>query len=128
MEHFIKQKSISELRYGIGILLSVLTIFGTFLLMYEYFFEPHYWKNRWRLNRYLNKGLVKVEYLRRGPFGRDIKIYNLKIEDSEYSLWIWNNQEMTLGDDYIGLFNNSLITRLLNRIAIKKIQKLAEQN
>ena len=128
MEHFIKEKSISELRYGIGTLLSVLTIFGIFLLMYEYFFEPHYWKNRWRLNRYLNKGLVKVEYLRRGPFGRDIKIYNLKIEDSEYSLWIWNNQEMTLGDDYIGLFNNSLITRLLNRIAIKKIQKLAEQN
>ena len=126
MKHFVKINS-SQLRISIGALLSALTLFGVFFLMYEYFFELQYWKNRWRLHRYLNKGLVKVEYLRNSPYD-NIKIYSLKIEDSEYSLSIWNNEEMTLGDDYIGLFNGSLITKILNRIAIKKLQKLAEQN
>ena len=128
MEHFIKSKSINKVRFYIGIFLSIITLMGAFLIMYECFFEPHYWKNRWRLNRYLNKGLVKVEYLRTPPLNGNIKIYNLKIDNTDYSLWIWNNEVISLNDDYIGLFNGSLITKTLNKIAVKKLLKLAEQN
>jgi hypothetical protein len=134
MKHFVKEKEENSIKIVFFIALSVLTLFGVFLLMYEYWVTPHYWKNRWRFNRLLNKNMVKIEFLGESLINMDIKKYLVTIEDSEYSLWVWKNNYITLDDadyknsDYIGLFTGSLITKHLNKLAIKKIQKILKDN
>jgi hypothetical protein len=142
MKHFIKENgynpSIAFILFFA--LMNVIFCLIPFVFFYEAFVEPHYWKNRWRLHRLLNRGLVKVKYNRvSSVFGDNIKTYDLTIEDEEYSLWIWNGDSFTLDGpmdssygvtdrNYIGLFKGSLITRLLNRVAIKKLTQLAEHS
>jgi hypothetical protein len=133
MKHFVKEKEENSIKIVFFIALSVLTLFGVFLLMYEYWVTPHYWKNRWRFNRLLNKNMVKIKLI--GKPTENISAYLVTIEDSEYSLWVWNSNSMTLDNvdyidnsDYIGLFAGSLITRHLNKLAIKKIQKILKDN
>jgi hypothetical protein len=138
MEHFVKSNEngrVSTLRLVVACILMIPTLGVPFWLMYEYFFENHYWKNRWRLNRLLNKGKVKVTYLKTSDimYG-NIDMYSVVIDNKEYSLWIWDNESMTLGEidnpssDYIGLFTGSMITRWLNKSAIKELQLLANEN
>jgi hypothetical protein len=138
MEYFVKSSEkiwSNNLRVIISCILMIPTLGVPFWLMYEYFFKPKYWKNRWRLNRLLNKGDVKVtHYKTSNIIGDNIDMYSLFIGDKEYSLWIWNNSYMTLSDendptcDYIGLFVGSVITRWLNKSAINELQFLANEN
>lgn len=138
MEHFVKSnenRPVPVLSLVIAIILMIPTLGAPFWLMYECFFERHYWKNRWTLNRLLNKGKVKVRYLKTSDimYGK-IDMYSVVIDNKEYSLWIWDNKSMTLGEidtpssDYIGLFTGSMITRWLNKSAIKELQLLANEN
>jgi hypothetical protein len=133
MKHFVKEKEENSIKIVFFIALSILTLSGVFLLMYEYWVIPHYWKNRWRFNRLLNKNMVKIKLI--GKPTENISAYLVTIEDSEYSLWVYNSNSMTLDNvdnsdyaDYIGLFAGSLITRHLNKLAIKKIQKILKDN
>ena len=138
MEHFLKSyenETVRVLSLFIVVILMIPTLGAPFWLMYECFFERHYWKNRWTLNRLLNKGKVKITYLRTSNIMYDsIDIYSVMIDNKEYSLWIWGNKSMTLGEidnpscDYIGLFTGSVITRWLNKKAIKELQLLANEN
>lgn len=135
MKHF-EPKNENELSIFKTMIMAFLTIFTLgipWIFFYELWAEPHYWKNRWRLHRLLNKGLVKVEHLNTSSFyGDHIKIYSIYIDDIEYSVWIYSSGAMTLdcvglrNNDFIGLFIGSVITKLLNRIAIRKITQLAE--
>ena len=115
--------------------LTIFTLGTTWIFMYEMWAEPGYWKNRWKLHRLLKAGKVKVKYARSSSiYGDQIKAYDVDIEGIEYSLWIWNEKNMTLdksilvNNDYIGLFTGSLTTKWLNRIAVKKILQLAEHS
>ena len=140
MKHFIKDEGYNPSVWIILFFafLTVFTLGVPFLFFYEAFAEPHYWKNRWRLHHLLNRGLVKVKYNRGSSiFGDNIKAYDVTIEDEEYSLWIWNEDSMTLDGpmdlsygktdrNYIGLFKGSVITKWLNRVAIKKLTQLSE--
>jgi len=120
--------------------LNVFLIMLPFVFFYEVWAEPHYWKNRWRLHRLLKRGLVKVKYTKgTSIFGDKIKSYDVIIEDEEYSLWIWNEDSMTLDGpmdftynnkdrNYIGLFKGSIITRWLNHVAVRKLKQLAEHS
>ena len=142
MKHFIKDNDYEpSLAFIIFFaLLNVILCLIPFVFFYEAFAEPHYWKNRWRLHRLLNRGLVKVKYNRgTSIFGDQIKTYDVTIEDEEYSLWIWNDDSFTLDGpmdssfektdrNYIGLFKGSLITRWLNRVALRKLKQLAEHS
>jgi hypothetical protein len=140
MKHFIKETDIeySPFKTTLMAILSFPLLFTPFFIFYEMWAEPHYWKNRWKLHHLLNKGHVKVKELGVSPvFHDNIVMYDILIDDTKYSLWIWNNISMTLSEpldsqrphrDYIGLFKGSLITRALNRIAIRKIKQLALHN
>jgi hypothetical protein len=137
MEHFKPNKDYapSLLKVLSMAFLTVFTLGIPFFFMYEMWAEPAYWKNRWKLHRLLNRGKVKVKYARSTSiYGDQIKAYDLDIEGVEYSLWIWNEKNMTLdksilaNNDFIGLFTGSLTTKWLNRIAVKKILQLAEHS
>jgi hypothetical protein len=143
MSHFIKDRGYNPSIVFIlaFAFLNIIFFLIPFIFFYEAFAEPHYWKNRWRLHRLLNRGLVKVKFDKRSSiFGDQIKAYDIIIENEEYSLWIWNGSEMTLDGpmdyssysktdrNYIGLFKGSIITRWLNRIAVKKLTKLSENS
>lgn len=124
-KHFIEEKSLSIVRVLIATLLLLPTLGATFWLMYEYFYVEHYWVNRWRLNRYIDNGMVELS---NHSTHRDIDIYTLKIEGVEYSLWLWGDNYMSLGDydsptkDYIGLFKGSLMSSWLTKKIIKKLR------
>ena len=104
-------------------------------LFYEYWGQPKYWKNRWRLHRLLTKNKVKV-VSKKNDDRSDIVRYKISIEGVEYELDIWQKNgfsgrspEMTLGnigESYIGLFKGSLITKWLNKKAIKSIRELSD--
>ena len=116
-----------------------LVLMSSIWLLYEYWGQPKYWKNRWRLHRLIKANKVKV--ISKNDGGK-ITRYNIKIEGSEYELDIWQNKnllnwwgftgrgdEMTLGttgESYIGLFKGSLITKWLNKRAIKAIRELSD--
>ncbi len=135
MEHFKSNKDYTPSLFVILSMafLAVFTLGASFLFAYEVWTEPAYWKNRWKLHRLLNRDRVKVKYARSNSiYGDQIKAYDLDIEGVEYSVWIWNEKNMTLdksilsNDNFIGLFTGSLTTKWLNRIAVKKILQLAE--
>jgi len=140
MEHFVKDGDFNPSVAFIIFFafLNVIFCLIPFVFFYEAFNEPHYWKNRWRLHQLLNRGLIKVKFDRGlSIFGDSIKAYEVTIEDEKYSLWIWNEDSMTLDGpmdfsynktyrNYIGLFKGSLTTKWLNRVAIKKLTQLSE--
>jgi len=142
MTHFVKENNYEpSLAFILFFaLLNVFLIMTPFVFFYEAFAEPHYWKNRWRLHRLLKRGLVKVKYNKgTSILGDQIKTYDVTIEDQEYSLWIWDETSMTLDGpmnssyektdrNYIGLFKASVITRWLNRVALRKLKQLAEHS
>ena len=137
MEHFKSNKDYTPSLFVILSMafITVFTLGATFFFAYEMWAEPAYWKNRWKLHRLLNRGKVKVKYNRSTSiYGDQIKAYDLDIEGVEYSLWIWNEKNMTLdysilsNNDFIGLFTGCITTKWLNRIAVKKILQLAEHS
>lgn len=136
MEHFELSKDTSPgIIKMIGfIFLSIFTLGFISFFLYEMFVEPHYWKNRWKLHRLLNRGKVHVKYNSSNSiYGDQIKVYDIDIEGVEYSLWIWDKKNMTLDSinsntDYIGLFKASAITKWLNRIAINEIIRLCNES
>lgn len=126
--HFVREGS--RIR---GIIIACILMIPTFGLpmwgIYEMFFEPHYWKNRWKLYRLLTKKKVKVSLIHTTQvFGNDISYYSIEIDGSRYNISIWDGEKMTLekeessNDNYIGLFIGSPVTSLINRKTIKMIQ------
>ena len=102
---------------------------------YEMFFEPHYWKNRWRLYLLLRRGKVEIEHLNDFEFMGGLSQYRLVIDGSIYHVSIWSTGASFLGEptmtlqeepfgteDYVGLFIGSPITRWLNRKTINLIE------
>lgn len=134
MKHFTEDNSKSWFSYTIMILLFPLAG-ASMWIFYEYWGEPKYWKNRWCLHRLLKKGKVKVKSAEKGK-QPCIDRYVIDIEGREYGLDIWNEKEMTLSEgkgvpysqniSYIGLFKGSLITKWLNKKAIKEIDKISD--
>lgn len=136
MTHFIKAEGsqINILKVILNIVLFIPTLGAPMWLFYEYWAVEHYWKNKWRLNRLLNKGLVTAAYVDdTSIFSNHIKKYTVNIEGVSYMVWIWDNESMTLDDidyknnDYIGLFSGSLITKWLTKKTIRRIKFLSEQ-
>jgi|LakMenE18May11ns_1017448.scaffolds.fasta_scaffold9703586_2 hypothetical protein len=136
MAHFkLAEKDLNIFKTISMAFLTIFTLGIPWIFFYEMWAEPHYWKNRWKLHRLLNKGLVKVGHLKtRSFYGDHLTIYSVYIEDIEYSVWIYASGEMTLdcaglrNNDYIGLFAGSVTTKLLNRIAVRKLKQLAEHS
>lgn len=139
MTHFTDDNSKSIL--SIVIMITLFPLFAVSMwVFYEYWGEPKYWKNRWRLHRLLKKGKVKVKSAEKGK-QPCIDRYVIDIEGREYGLDIWNEKEMTLSEgkgvpyglnisylsnNYIGLFKGSLITKWLNNKAIKEIGEISD--
>ena len=132
MTHFTEDNTKNWFSYAIMILLFPLAG-ASMWIFYEYWGEPKYWKNRWRLHRLLKKGKLKVKAADKGK-QPCIDRYVIDIEGHEYRLDIWNEKEMTLSEErsgfynknYIGLFKGSLITKWLNRKAIKEIDEISD--
>lgn len=135
MTHFTEDNTKSWFSYAIMILMFPLGG-ASMWIFYEYWGEPKYWKNRWRLHRLLKKGKVKVKASDKGK-QPCIDRYVIDIEGQEYRLDIWSEKEMTLSKEergfnlfynknYIGLFKGSLITKWLNRKAIKEIGEISD--
>jgi hypothetical protein len=140
MTHFTEDNTKSWFSYAIMILMFPLAG-ASMWIFYEYWGEPKYWKNRWRLHKLLKKGKVKVKTSDKGK-QPCIDRYVIDIEGNEYRLDIWNEKEMTLSTEssvpyglnfstltsknYIGLFKGSLITKWLNKKAIKEIDKISD--
>ena len=133
-KHFVKEGN-RTLRIVIACILMMPTLCLPFWGVYEMFFEPHYWKNRWRLYLLLRRGKVEIEHLNDFEFMGGVSQYRLQIDDSTYHVSIWNAgtsffeeptmtlQEESFGtEDYIGLFIGSPITKWLNRRTINLIQ------
>lgn len=131
MTHFTEDNTKSWFSYTIMILMFPL-VGASMWIFYEYWGEPKYWRNRWQLYRFLKKDKVKIKSVQKS-FG-DICRYVIDIEGQEYRLDIWNGKEMTLCKEnftishgnYIGLFNGSLITKWLNKKAIKSIIEISD--
>lgn len=94
MTHFTEDNSNSWIYIAI-MMLTFPLVGAPMWIFYEYWAEPKYWKNRWRLHKLLKKGKVKVKSAQKGkqPY---IDRYVIDIEGQEYSLDIWNEKEMTL--------------------------------
>ena len=130
MAHFTEDNSKSILSIVIMILMFPL-VGASMWIFYEYWGEPKYWKNRWRLHRLLKKDKVKVK---KSAQNGDICRYIIDIEGQEYRLDIWNGKEMTLCNEnftishgnYIGLFRGSLIANWLNKKAIESIKDISD--
>jgi hypothetical protein len=132
--HFVKESN-KTLQIVVGCILMIPTICLPFWGVYEMFFEPHYWKNRWRLYRLLRRGKVEIEHLNDFEFMGGLSQYRLVIDGSIYHVSIWSTgasffgeptmtlQEEPFGtEDYIGLFIGSPITKWLNRKTINLIE------
>ena len=128
MTHFTEDNSKSWIYIAI-MMLTFPLVGAPMWIFYEYWAEPKYWKNRWRLHKLLKKGKVKIKSDNKGNgYAR----YMIDIEGQEYQLDIWNDKEMTLdvfsttSKNYIGLFKGSLITKWLNKKAIKTIGEISD--
>ena len=132
--HFVKERN-KTLRIVLGCILMMPTLFLPFWGAYEMFFEPHYWKNRWKLYRLLRQGKVTVEHLDDIQFMGGLSQYQLVIDESVYHVSIWSTSASFFGepvmtlekelygtDDYIGLFIGSPVTNWLNRKTINLIK------
>lgn len=129
MTHFTEDNSKSWIYIAI-MMLTFPLVGAPMWIFYEYWAEPKYWKNRWRLHKLLKNGKVKVKSAQKGK-QPCIDRYVIDIEGQEYSLDIWKEKEMTLdvfskGKNYIGLFKGSLITKWLNKKAIKTIGEISD--
>lgn len=128
MTHFTEDNSKNWIYIAI-MMLTFPLVGAPMWIFYEYWAEPKYWKNRWRLHKLLKKGKVKIKSDNKGNgYAR----YMIDIEGQEYQLDIWNDKEMTLdvfsttSKNYIGLFKGSLITKWLNKKAIKTIGEISD--
>ena len=128
MTHFTEDNSKNWISIAI-MMLTFPLVAASFWLFYEYWAEPKYWKNRWRLHKLLKKGKVKIKSDNKG---NGYAKYMIDIEGEEYQLDIWSEKEMTLdvfsttSKNYIGLFKGSLITKWLNKKAIKTIGEISD--
>lgn len=128
MTHFTEDNSKNWIYIAI-MMLTFPLVGAPMWIFYEYWAEPKYWKNRWRLHKLLKNGKVKVKSDNKG---NGIARYMIDIEGQEYQLDIWNDKEMTLdvfsttSKNYIGLFKGSLITKWLNKKAIKTIGEISD--
>lgn len=135
---FTKDNTASAWRKTVGIATMIL-IWGMFA-MYEYWAEPKYWKNRWRLWKAIRKGKVKhlscnrdIQCILSDPKRLTIERHLIEIDGRRYELDIWNGKSMTLDDEqragnsYIGLFTGSVTTKILNRHAIRSIRAMADK-
>jgi hypothetical protein len=135
---FTRDNTASAWRKTIGFATMIL-IWGMFA-MYEYWAEPKYWKNRWRLWKAIRKGKVKhlacdrdIEEILMYPKKLIIERHLIEIDGRRYELDIWSGHSMTLNDDhragssYIGLFTGSITTNILNRHAIRSIRNMADK-
>lgn len=134
MTHFTEDNSNSWIYIAI-MMLTFPLVCAPMWIFYEYWAEPKYWKNRWRLHKLLKNGKVKVKSAQKGKQLLILRLcidrYVIDIEGQEYSLDIWNEKEMTLdvfskSKNYIGLFKGSLITKWLNKKAIKTIGEISD--
>ncbi len=135
---FTRDNTASAWRKTIGFATMIL-IWGMFA-MYEYWAEPKYWKNRWRLWKAIRKGKVKhlacdrdIEEILMYPKKLTIERHLIEIDGRRYIIAIWSGHSMTLDDEhragssYIGLFTGSITTKILNRHAIRSIRNMADK-
>lgn len=115
----------------LGIISAILTAGISFIVSYEFFFERQYWKNRFRLLKYLRQGKVELESIRiiNSLTWGDISEYTVKINEVVYQVWIWENDNRVSfisygGSSYIGLFIGSPVMLFINNRIIKRIRSL----
>jgi len=123
----------SGTRMILGFILAIPTLFMSMHLFYEYFFEHHYWHNRFRLWKLLKQNRVEIISTRVFKGYEHITEYIVKIDDLEYEIWVYTNQNrMTLGtpnkihSDYIGLFISSPIMSYINNKIITRLKMMNE--
>ena len=126
--------------------LMLLTLGMGMSIFYEATGERKYWVNRWRLWRALRAGRVRLE--REDALGyTNWEIWTMWIDDNRYVLSIYrkgdgnliiNDDNFTvsewkqgfagifMGDSMIGLFNGSLITKLLKRSSYRMLLDLTD--
>lgn len=132
-----KNGFISETESGtrnmLGVILAISTLFMSMLFFYEYFFEHYYWHNRFRLWKLLKQNRVEIISTRVLKTHKRITEYIVKIDDLEYEIWLYTNQNrMTLGtpnkiySDYIGLFISSPIMSYINNKIITRLKMMNE--
>lgn len=117
-----KQSEINNgLYFILGFIFSTITVFISFLLFYEYFFERYYWINRIELYKMLkNKEISIISSEKLGL----CNITELKMSDNS-RIWIYPDNTLTYdkdGYDYIGLFINSPIMRWYHKQIIKMLK------
>jgi len=129
MSYFIIEDDNSKVRNGVGVFLSVLTLFGSFVLFYEYFFEHKYWANRRKLYRRFRNGDGELTYTGHHQiYSHDIHIFQYKLFDETYSIWLYPNGEFTFSNkndkDLIGLFITKFsVLKFGHKMVIKKLKQ-----
>ena len=112
--HFTKEKS-NIFRLVIACILMIPTLGFPLWGAYEFFFVPHYWKNRWTLYRLLKRGRVKIKILGEHDIQENTIVrMTLEIDGIQYEGSLWDRVNMTLEEDYIGLFIGSAGAKYLN--------------
>ena len=131
MKHFTTDNNASIFSKTISVSFMIFFMIS-FWLFYEYWAEPKYWKNRWRLHRLMKSGRVKVIENKSNSALFDRELFTLLIDGEKYIMEIWCGKEMILSSggyqraDYIGLFKGSLTTRWLNKRAIQMVRTLSD--
>jgi hypothetical protein len=124
--HFTQEKS-NIFRLIIAWILMIPTLGFPLWGAYEFFFVPHYWKNRWTLYRLLKKGRVKIKIHGEHSVQENrIVRMTLEIDSIQYEGSLWDRVNMTLEDDYIGLFIGSVGAKYLNSNIVNRLINLSE--
>jgi hypothetical protein len=116
-EHELKELPI------LMIVLSVFTFGLPLIFFYDYFITRHYCRNRITLHKILKNELYdSLTYSR--TLGT-INVYELVYDGETYSIWIWDNKDLSIYtdsvSDLIGLFVQSPYQRRLTSNMIKII-------
>jgi len=79
-------------------------------LTYNWWENPHYWENRKLLLKLLREGHYLIKNVE-GPNQFYHKSIDIQFEGSDtvYNIWLWDNGDLTLGGDHIGLFKSGPI-------------------
>jgi hypothetical protein len=79
-------------------------------LTYNWWENPHYWENRKLLLKLLREGHYQIKNVE-GPNRFFHKSIDIQFEGSDtvYNIWLWDNGDLTLGGDHIGLFKTGPI-------------------
>lgn len=123
----------SGTRIMLGVILGISTLLMSMLLFYEYFFEHYYWHNRFRLWKLLKRNRVEIISTRTLKGYEHITEYIVKIDELEYNIWVYTNQNrMTfitrdnIHNEYIGLFISSPIMSYINNKIITRLKMMNE--